>query len=518
MTSTWTKLVNLVIRPPRSQYDPRESLPGPRFRIGGVYYAREDLDLEGADGLRLACSHYRPEIPHRDPTSLPPCVVYLHGNSGSRCDAVDVARLLLPSGVTVFAFDFSGSGLSEGEHVALGAREVRDVAAVVAHLRSTGRVGLVGLWGQSMGAVTALLYANRDPSVAGIVLDSPFSSLNQLMLELVDGFVAGSAVPVPLFAKKAALGWMRSSVKSRAGFDVDDLDVIDTVDGSFCPALFAHGVEDDFIRPAHSEALFEKYAGDKEYLAFDGDHNSPRPAAFFDKALVFFMRALHPESGGSATTINAGAGAVRELLAGGGARGGGRRGARGDEGEGEGGGTRTETETRTERMGTGKERTAGTGTGTGFPSRSEGRSNASGGPGEVVRVRDVLASPSPGEARPGEAEARPAASSGETAASSAASGGRRERLDVLAAMGFASEAANAAALDACGDDLDAAVARLLDAADDGDDARGETGGGSQSQSHGGMMDAMADASDADLARAIRLSLADRSGDARGGRG
>ena len=82
-------------------------------------------------------------------------------------------------------------------------------------------------------------------------------------------------------------------------------------------------------------------------------------------------------------------------------------------------------------------------------------------------------------------------------------------------MGFASEAANAAALDACGDDLDTAVARLLDAADD-DDARGETGGGSQSQ--GGMMDAMADASDADLARAIRLSLADRSGDARRGRG
>jgi hypothetical protein len=125
----------------------------------------------------------------------------------------------------------------------------------------------------------------------------------------------------------------------------------------------------------------------------------------------------------------------------------------------------------------------------------------------VARVRDVLASPA--EARPG--EARPAASSGETAAS----GGRRERLDLLAAMGFASEAANAAALDACGDDLDTAVARLLDAADD-DDARGETGGGSQSQ--GGTMDAMADASDADLARAIRLSLADRSGDARRGRG
>ena len=35
-----------------------------------------------------------------------------------------------------------------------------------------------------MGAVTALLYSQRDPSVAGMVLDSPFSRLTALMLEL----------------------------------------------------------------------------------------------------------------------------------------------------------------------------------------------------------------------------------------------------------------------------------------------------------------------------------------------
>jgi hypothetical protein len=37
-----------------------------------------------------------------------------------------------------------------------------------------------------MGAVTALLYSERDPSVAGIVLDSPFSRLTDLMRELVE--------------------------------------------------------------------------------------------------------------------------------------------------------------------------------------------------------------------------------------------------------------------------------------------------------------------------------------------
>lgn len=59
------------------------------------------------------------------------------------------------------------------------------------------------------GAVTALLYANRDPSIAGIVLDSPFSSLNTLVMELVDQFTAGSRVSVPQMATRMALSFMR---------------------------------------------------------------------------------------------------------------------------------------------------------------------------------------------------------------------------------------------------------------------------------------------------------------------
>lgn len=35
-----------------------------------------------------------------------------------------------------------------------------------------------------MGAVTALMHADRDPSIAGLVLDSPFSSLKQLAEDL----------------------------------------------------------------------------------------------------------------------------------------------------------------------------------------------------------------------------------------------------------------------------------------------------------------------------------------------
>jgi pimeloyl-ACP methyl ester carboxylesterase len=292
MFSTWTKLVNLIIRPPRAEYDPERHLPGPRFKLGGVPCVRADLELRGALGLRLRCSHYRGEA-FAGATEPSPCVIYLHGNSGSRCDATEAVRLLLPMGIDVFALDFGGSGASEGEHVSLGAREKEDVSRVIKHLRGSRRTGKIGLWGTSMGAVTALLAANEDPSVAGIVLDSPFASLRDLMIELVEKWTRGALVSVPRAATRIAAGWMRSSVKTRANFDIDTLEIETIASATFCPALFAHGDEDDFIDKQHSIRLKAKYAGDaKPLLVFEGDHNSPRPTLFFEEVRSFFQQTL----------------------------------------------------------------------------------------------------------------------------------------------------------------------------------------------------------------------------------
>lgn len=94
--------------------------------------------------------------------------------------------VVLAEGATMFAFDFTGSGLSAGEWVTLGFYEKDDLAAVVDYLRSTGTVSTIALWGRSMGAATALLHTHRDPSIAAMVLDSPFADLRQLAGELVE--------------------------------------------------------------------------------------------------------------------------------------------------------------------------------------------------------------------------------------------------------------------------------------------------------------------------------------------
>ena len=50
-----------------------------------------------------------------------------------------------------------------------------------------------------------------------------------------------------------ALKLVRSTIKSKANFDLYDLSPIDHVDKCFIPALFAVANEDDFILPHHAQ-------------------------------------------------------------------------------------------------------------------------------------------------------------------------------------------------------------------------------------------------------------------------
>jgi hypothetical protein len=138
-----------------------------------------------------------------------------------------------------------------------------------------------------MGAVTALLHVDRDPSIAGMVLDSPFSSLSLLAEELAKNYGG-----VPKLLVSTAMKLIRKSIKSRAHFEINDLNPIDHVEQCFIPALFTAGKEDTFIVPAHTQALHEKYAGDKNLVLVEGDHNSPRPQYFLDSVGIFFYNTL----------------------------------------------------------------------------------------------------------------------------------------------------------------------------------------------------------------------------------
>ncbi|XP_007026439.2 PREDICTED: uncharacterized protein LOC18597378 [Theobroma cacao] len=282
------QFINFVIRPPRADYNPDQYLWEREFTLAGRQYKRQDLELTNARGYMLRCSHYMPS-PFPKETPLP-CVIYCHGNSGCRADANEAAVILLPSNITVFTLDFSGSGLSDGDYVSLGWHERDDLKIVVSYLRSEKQISRIGLWGRSMGAVTSLLYGAEDPSIAGMVLDSAFSNLFDLMMELVDVY----KIRLPKFTVKMAVQYMRRVIQKKAKFDIMDLNCLKVAPKTFIPALFGHASDDKFIQPHHSDLILKLYAGDKNVIKFDGDHNSSRPQFYYDSVSIFFYNVLHP--------------------------------------------------------------------------------------------------------------------------------------------------------------------------------------------------------------------------------
>jgi hypothetical protein len=165
--NSYNQLVNAIIRPPRCEYDISKLGP-PAFAFCGRRFVRRDFMLTNVRGLKICCSMWEPQAAERPAAQLP-CVIYMHGNSSARLEALSSLSLVLSLGATLLSFDFAGSGQSEGEYVSLGFFEKDDLGAVIDHLRESGSTSTIALWGRSMGASTALLHGERDPSIASMV-------------------------------------------------------------------------------------------------------------------------------------------------------------------------------------------------------------------------------------------------------------------------------------------------------------------------------------------------------------
>lgn len=292
ITDAYSMLWKMIIRPPRDVYSLEELGPS-KFRLGKRVYERKDLQLRSPRGMMLECSHFAPS---KSPEAKRPCVVYLHGNCSSRLEAFDALPVLLPRDLTVFCFDLSGSGRSEGEYISLGHHEEKDLLTVLEYLRSSGTVTSVGLWGRSMGAVTSILRASEDYGLAACVLDSPFGDLKTVAEELVNR----GRFKVPQFIVGMGIELIRTEVKSRAGFDVNELMPIKCAPKALCPALFGVASDDTFVLPHHTQDLHNAWAGERLLRVFDGGHNGVRPAWFLEEASDFLAERLRKGSGAKA--------------------------------------------------------------------------------------------------------------------------------------------------------------------------------------------------------------------------
>ncbi|MBW4699225.1 MAG: lysophospholipase [Aphanocapsa lilacina HA4352-LM1] len=111
-----------------------------------------------------------------------PVVLYLHGNGiNVGANAEHAHRLQHRLGFTVFLFDYRGYGKSSGPFPAED-RVYADAERAWQYLVRERRIdpGRILLYGHSLGGAVAVEMAVRHPEVAGVVVESSFTSILEM--------------------------------------------------------------------------------------------------------------------------------------------------------------------------------------------------------------------------------------------------------------------------------------------------------------------------------------------------
>jgi fermentation-respiration switch protein FrsA (DUF1100 family) len=201
----------------------------------------EEITLTTADGLRLSAWW----LPRPDSQRV---VIGLGGHRSPKADLLGIGSGLWRAGNNVLLFDWRSRGQSDVAQHSLAYYELRDAEAALAYVFNRVPEAQLGLIGFSMGASVALLLAAREPRVAAVVADSPFTGI----AEVVAHGAAQLRLPAQLVVPMAdrLTGW-------RYGYRFGAVRPIEAIAAlSPRPLLLIHGAADSLIPVSHAHELF----------------------------------------------------------------------------------------------------------------------------------------------------------------------------------------------------------------------------------------------------------------------
>ncbi|WP_309087626.1 alpha/beta fold hydrolase [Domibacillus sp.] len=221
---------------------------------------KEEVWVRSMDGTRLKSVFITPN-PGR------PYVIFCHGVTEHKINSVKYMNVFLKRGFNAILFDHRRHGESEGSFTSYGHFEKHDLKAIIDELiRREGEGIRFGIHGESMGAVTLLLYAGTVEDKASFyIADCPFSDFRQQVRHQMKRELGFSPPFFMTIAEWAV--WLRGRYKMT---ELSPLEAIQSIEK---PVLFIHSKEDDFILPDMTEALFEAKRGPKQlFMAETGGH------------------------------------------------------------------------------------------------------------------------------------------------------------------------------------------------------------------------------------------------------
>ncbi|MBY0551339.1 MAG: alpha/beta hydrolase [Candidatus Obscuribacterales bacterium] len=224
----------------------------------------EDVFIKNAAGNKIHGWYWK--VPGARKT-----ILFMHGNAGNIGHRLFLAQAILETGTSLFLFDYSGYGKSEGKP---GLNElISDSDLAFNFLVDQQKIppSEIVLYGESIGGTVACDIA-RKHECAGLILDSTFTSIVRL-----------AKVKIPAY--KMFPDFLQPT---------PSLNVIDYVSQKHPPLLLLHGGKDEIIPTAEAQENFASASQPKKLVLLPlSTHNSKgKDWAAYVQALKEFIASL----------------------------------------------------------------------------------------------------------------------------------------------------------------------------------------------------------------------------------
>ncbi len=250
----------------------------------------EDVSVVNEDGQRLTGWY----IPGDNGATI----MAAHGSPGGRQDVLYEAQFFNERGYSVLMGSFRAHDESEGERVTYGSDEQKDLAAWHQYLLGRDDVDpeRIGLYGESMGGGTSILYTAKNDGIRALATVSGFA----LTQEVVEHFIKYENPGLPKWLISILSSLIVFWGEQVGDFDVEELDTEAVIaDISPSPLLIMHGESDDKTGGSCGQQLYDAAEEPKEiWLCPECKHvdfEKHRPEEYQQTLLVFFDQHLLEE-------------------------------------------------------------------------------------------------------------------------------------------------------------------------------------------------------------------------------
>jgi fermentation-respiration switch protein FrsA (DUF1100 family) len=249
--------------------------------------AFEEVTAVSCDGLKLHGWYV--------PGTNGATIMMVHGTPGGRQDGLYESAFLNRQGYNILMGSFRAHDESEGEIISFGYHEVKDLEAWHGYLRTRDDVDpeRIGLFGESMGGATSILYAAEREEIRAVATSCAFA----LTQETVETFIQHELDPPPWVTPVLArfiVFW----AEREGEFETDELDT-EAVIGRISPRplLIMQGQNDDKISPDSGRKLYAAAEEPKELWEPPAGHDDLElhvPDEYEQRVVAFFDGYLRP--------------------------------------------------------------------------------------------------------------------------------------------------------------------------------------------------------------------------------